>query len=85
MVLDMVKEIAGFYNKKVVFNMEFGEVTKDTKTFKLGEEVIGDTRYLTTANITEFDDHVEVIKIGIMSINNENFLEMNPNRKRVVA
>ncbi len=85
MICNIVKEIAGFYNKKIVFNMEFGEVTKDTKSFKLGEEVIGDTRYFTTVRITEFDDHVEVIKIGIIGVENDTFLELNPDRKKVAA
>lgn len=75
MFKEIIKEIAGHYNKRVVFDTEFGQVNKNTKTFKLEECVIGEDRHIVTARIEELDDHVKVIHIGIMTINNKEFLE----------
>jgi len=83
MISDILKEVAGFYNKKVVFNTELGVLTEETKTFLLKEEVIRDTRHIMTARIEEFDDRIEVIRIGVMSVDNDEFLELNPDRKKV--
>jgi len=76
MIREIIKEIAGHYNKTVLF--EFGQVNVNTKSFKLGEDVVGENRYITLARIEEFEDHVSVIDLKVTTINNKKFLEMNP-------
>lgn len=78
MIKEIIKEIGGHFNKKVLFNTEFGQVSKDTKSFKLGEDVIGEDRYITIARIEEFETHVTVISLKVTTINNKQFLELNP-------
>lgn len=78
MIREIVKEIGGHYNKKVIFDTEFGEVNTNTKSFKLGEDVIGEDRYITLARIEEFKDYVKVISLKVTTINNKKFLELNP-------
>jgi hypothetical protein len=80
MIRNIIKEIAGHYNKKVIFNTEFGQVNENTKSFKLGEDVIGEDRYITLARIEEFETHVTVIELKVTTINNKKFLELNPER-----
>lgn len=80
MLKEMIKEIAGYFNKTVVFETEFGQVTPKTRTFKLGEDIVGENRYITTARIEEEEEYVKVIKINVRTINNEKFLELNPGR-----
>jgi hypothetical protein len=78
MVREIIKELCGFYNKTVVFDTEFGKITKNTRDFKLEEDVIGENRYITIARIEEFEDHITVVDLKIRTVNNKKFLEMNP-------
>jgi hypothetical protein len=79
MIKEIIKEIGGHFNKKVLFNTEFGQVNENTKSFKLGEDVIGEDRHITIARIEEFETHVTVIALRVTTINNKKFLELNPN------
>ena len=77
MIEEIVKTIESFCGKPATFNTSFGQVNENTKSFKLGEDVIGENRYITTARIEEFEDHMEVIKLDVMVVNDEDFLDSN--------
>ncbi len=82
MIKEIVKEIAGHYNKKVVFDT-VEEMTKETRAFKLGEDVIGDCRFIILARINEHEDHVTVINLRVMTIQEDEFAEINNGGKYV--
>lgn len=76
MVKEIIKIVAGHFNKKVIFFLS-GKVNKNTKSFKLSEEVIGEDRYMTIIRLEEFEHHVAIINFEIITINNKIFLESN--------
>ena len=78
MIKEIIKEVGSYYNKTVIFNTVFGEVNENTKSFKLGEDVIGENRYIIIARIEEFKDHVTVVDLKVTTVNNKKFLELNP-------
>lgn len=77
MIKNIIKEIAGFYNKKVIFSTYNKNVNKNTKSFKLEEERIGKELYITTIRIEEFENYIEVIRIDINTINYKEFFKLN--------
>lgn len=68
----IIKEIAGFYNKRVVFN-PMQPISKSTKSFKLSEEKVGFDTHIVYARINEFEEFIQVIKIEIRTIGSEIF------------
>ena len=77
MIKEIIKEIAGFYNKKVVFDTEFSTVEPNSKSFKLSEEVINGKTHIMIVRITEYDDYVKVFKLKIQTIEND-LRKLNP-------
>lgn len=76
----VIKEVAGFYNKRVVFN-PMQPVSKDTKSFKLSEETIGSDTHIVYARINEFDEFIQIIKIEVMTVGSELFEILDPEKK----
>jgi len=72
----IIREVASYYNKKVIFNTG-GEVNSKTKSFKLNDEVIGDDTYLVVIRLNTHDDFIEVIHIAIQTFNSKDFIERN--------
>jgi len=79
----IIQELAGFYNRKVIFNTNvissylFG-ATPDKKfnldkrsaaTFKIGEEIVGGYKYITSCKIAIHSEFVEVLNIEVLTLN----------------
>lgn len=65
----IIKEVSGFYNKKVKFNM-LKPVDENTKSFKISEEIINHSKYITAIRCIEHESYIEVIKINIFDCEN---------------
>lgn len=67
MVKEIIKELAGFYNRRI----EFNTVEKENETvasFKIGEELIADVKYVTMVRINVYEDHITVLNVRVMPI-----------------
>jgi len=78
MIRKIIKELAGYYNKGVRFDLNSNELEADIKDFKVEDNVIGKNRYIVIAKVKEFEDYIKVIGFRITTVSNKKYLELNP-------